>query len=88
MHDVGQRLINCFSTVFPELPTEEILKATSNGANNWDSLSWVTLLAVVQEEFEVQFDADTIGSCTSFEGILALVAEAVRNKVPAESAKA
>jgi acyl carrier protein len=68
MNDVHLRLNKCFSAVFPELTTEEIVKATSDGTNNWDSLSWVTFLAVAQEEFEIEFDADTIESCTSFRG--------------------
>ncbi len=88
MHDVHQTLIKCFSAVFPELTMEEIVKASSDATNNWDSLSWVTLLAVVQEEFGIEFDVDCIESCTSFECILARVTEAVQNRIPIESAHA
>lgn len=88
MHDLQQKLINCFSTVFPELTTDQILQASSDGTNNWDSLSWVTLLAVVQEEFKIEFDAESIAKCTSFEGILAEVTEAVRSTTPVGRAQA
>jgi acyl carrier protein len=82
MHEIQQRLISCFSAVFPELTTVEIVSATPDGTDNWDSLSRVTLLAVVQEEFEIEFDADCMASDISFEDILARVTEAVRNRIP------
>ena len=87
MHDVHQRLIKCFSTVFPELTTEDIVNTTSDGTSNLDSLSWVTLLAVVQEEFGIEYNVDTTES-SSFEGILARVTEALRNRNPVGSAHA
>jgi acyl carrier protein len=86
MHDIEQRLTKCFSAVFPELSPEDIVKVTSDGARNWDSLSWVTLLAVVEEEFGVELDADGMESSISFGGVLARVREAVRNRIPVESA--
>ena len=85
MHDIQQRLIKCFAAVFPELSTEEIVKANSDGTNNWDSLSQVTLLAVVQEEFGIDFDVDNMEGRMSFEGILERLEEATRKSVPAES---
>jgi len=78
-------LIKCFAAVFPELSTEEIVKANSDGTNNWDSLSQVTLLAVVQEEFGIDFDVDNMEGRMSFEGILERLEEATRKSVPAES---
>ena len=70
MHNVGQRLTKCFSAVFPELTAEQIVQATSDGTTKWDSLSWVTLLAVVQEEFNIDLDVDGMEGRMSFEGIL------------------
>jgi acyl carrier protein len=80
MHDVEQRLTKCFSAVFPELSPEEIVKATSEVTGNWDSMSAVTLLAVVQEEFGIDFEVDGVEDFASFEGILARVNEAIRSK--------
>ena len=65
MNDVNDRLIKCFSAVFPELTKEEIVQATGDSTDKWDSLSWVTLLAVVQEEFKIELDVEDVESCTS-----------------------
>ncbi|MGH9327561.1 MAG: acyl carrier protein [Terriglobia bacterium] len=83
MHNVRQRLIKCFSAVFPELTPDEIVTSTAEGTGHWDSLSAVTLLAVVQEEFGVELETDGIGSCSSFSAMLERVNEAVRTSVPA-----
>lgn len=40
---------------------------------------------LVQEEFEIEFDGDCIERCSSFDGILARVTEAVQNSIPVES---
>jgi acyl carrier protein len=75
-------LTKCFSAVFPELSPEEIVKATSEVTGNWDSMSGVTLLAVVQEEFGIDFEGDSIENFVSFEGILARVNETILSKAP------
>lgn len=88
MHDVKQRLAKCFSAVFPELSPEEIGKTTACHEGNWDSLSVVTLLAVVQEEFGIDLEVNDMESFASFEGILERVNEALRSKAPTESSVA
>jgi len=84
MHDVKQRLAKCFSAVFPELSPEEIGKSTACHDANWDSLSAVTLLAVVQEEFGIDLEVDDLENLASFEEILKRVNEAIRSKAPIE----
>jgi acyl carrier protein len=88
MPDARQRLIKCFSAVFPELEPDEIVNATSEVTGSWDSMSAVTLLAVVQEEFEVDLELDGMDGLASFEGILARVNEALPNKASTESSVA
>jgi acyl carrier protein len=85
--DVRQRLIRCFSAVFPELTTEQIVKVTSDDTRNWDSLNWVTLVAVIEEEFEIELDADCIAGGISFEDILKRVNDATLNRVPPEASR-
>lgn len=85
MNDVEQRLTKCFSAVLPELSPEQIVNATFQVAGDWDSMSAVTLLAVVQEEFGIDFEIDIIDNFVSFEGILARVNEAIRSKANVES---
>lgn len=82
MEDVRQRLVKCFSAVFPELTKEEIVNTTSDGPSNWDSLSQVTLIAVIQEEFDIEFGADLVEGGVSFEAILARVNQATGSNIP------
>ena len=88
MHDVSLRLAKCFSAVFPELSREEIVKIGGCPAVNWDSLSAVTLLALVQEEFGIDLEFDDMESLASFAGILQRVSEAIQNKAPIDSSAA
>jgi len=88
MHDVSQRLAKCFSAVFPELSQEEIVKVDACLAVNWDSLSAVTLLAVVQEEFGIDLDFADVESLASFEAILKRVSEAIQNKASVDASAA
>jgi acyl carrier protein len=64
--DQEERLIHCFASVFPALTEEEIAKATANSVGMWDSLSTVTLAAVIQEEFGLEIDPDVLPSLDSF----------------------
>jgi acyl carrier protein len=70
MDDTQSRLINCFAIIFPELSTDEIIEARSTTVHNWDSVAGVTLLAVVEEEFDVNIDSDDLAKFNSFEGFL------------------
>jgi acyl carrier protein len=67
MSEQEDRLIRCFASVFPELSPEEIRTINSESTGNWDSLSTVTLAAVVQEEFNVEIEPDVLPELTSFE---------------------
>jgi acyl carrier protein len=67
MHDLDERLIRCFASVFPALSQEEIENASSESVGIWDSLSSVTLAAVVQEEFNVEIEPDALPDLDSFQ---------------------
>jgi acyl carrier protein len=67
MHDAQEQLVNCFSTVFPTLSRSEILEADSQSVSGWDSLALVTLLAVIEEEFAIQFPPSDVEQLTSFD---------------------
>lgn len=75
MDDARQRLIKCFSVVFQELTEEAILKTEPGAMANWDSLSWVTLLAVIQEEFGIDPAAEGMETYPGFEGLLKRILE-------------
>lgn len=67
MSEQESRLVRCFASVFPGLTEEEIRTTTTESAGIWDSLSTVTLTAVVEEEFNVEIDPDVIPELDSFE---------------------
>lgn len=75
MHDMEQRLIKCFSAVFPELSSDDIVKASSNTTGVWDSLTAVTLVAVIEEEFGIQLEPSGTLEDMSFENLLARIAK-------------
>lgn len=71
MSEVESRLIHCFSSVFPGLAAEELRAASAETVGAWDSLSGVTLVAVIQEEFGVDIDPEVLPQLDSFEAFRA-----------------
>jgi acyl carrier protein len=65
MPDFDARLLRCFESVFPGLTQEEI-RTGSAEQGMWDSLSLVTLVAVVQEEFGVEILEEELPNLVSF----------------------
>ncbi len=81
MSNDEERLIRCFASVFPALTEEEIQNATADSIGMWDSLSTVTLAAVIQEEFNLDVDPEILpylDSFRSFRDYLATLNPAVR----------
>jgi acyl carrier protein len=70
MSDTQDRLIRCFSGVFPDLAAEQIPRASMATVGAWDSLATVMLLSVVEEEFKVDVRPDDLPDLTSFDLIL------------------
>jgi acyl carrier protein len=66
MSDQEQHLIRCFASVFPGLTEEEIQNASTDSVGIWDSLSTVTLAAVIQEEFGLEIDPEILPHLDSF----------------------
>lgn len=67
MLDQEERLLRCFSSIFPSLTQEEIENATAETVGTWDSLSTVTLAAVIQEEFDVEINPDALPDLDSYQ---------------------
>ena len=76
MSNTQERLINCFSIVFPNLSTEEILRASTASVATWDSLATVTLVSVIEEEFGLTITPGEYEYLVSFE----LVRECLEGK--------
>jgi acyl carrier protein len=71
-----RRLIGCFQTVFPDLPEAAIPVATQATVAAWDSIAAITLVNVIEEEFQVQMDLDALDELDSFERILKYIGQA------------
>jgi acyl carrier protein len=67
--DVGDRLVRCFSSVFPTLTEEEIRAADVAALITLDSLAGVTLVAVIDEEFGVEMDLEGLLELGTFHTI-------------------
>ena len=69
MDNVENRLVRCFSSVFPELGEGEIRNASIESVPAWNSLAAVTLAAVLQEEFGIQVNLADLPSLVSFAAV-------------------
>lgn len=76
---IRERLHECFSIVFPNLPANEIYIASVSSVSMWDSLAMLTLVGVIEEEFGISIDLGDIEQFLSFE----LTASFIENELSA-----
>ena len=69
------RLIDCLAAVFPSLDREQIPFVTVASVKDWDSLTFVNIIALVQEEYGVDITPDDFDEISSFDLILDAVAK-------------
>lgn len=69
MDNLDNRLVRCFSSVFPDLNEDQIRNASVESVSDWHSLSSVTLIAVLQEEFGLQVDLADLPNLVSFSAV-------------------
>jgi acyl carrier protein len=67
MSEQENRLLQCFASVFPGFTEEEIRQASPESNGAWDSLSTVTLAAVIQEEFDLEIDPEILPELDCFD---------------------
>ena len=79
MGDTRQRLITCFTAVFPGLTEPEIVSASVSSIGLWDSIAMLNLVNVIEEEFGVEMDFEMIPELGSFAKMLEYV-DQVRSK--------
>jgi len=78
MDNLRAKLVKCFESVFPALSPAGIEAATQASVAAWDSVATLTLVNVIEEEFEISMDFDRLGDLDSFEKVL----EYLREEVP------
>jgi acyl carrier protein len=72
-NEVERRLKDCFRTVFPDLPEEQISSASQATVSAWDSIATVTLVTIIDQEFGIELDLDKLSQLDSFNSIRACV---------------
>lgn len=70
MDETQTRLEKCFLAVFPSLTRSTVYAADVKNTAGWDSVASVTLLAAVEEEFDIQIDLQDSTALFSFAGLL------------------
>ena len=70
MDNVETRLSRCFSVIFPDLNEKDIRNATMENVADWDSVATVTLINVVEEDFDIQIALEDVEEVTSFRQLL------------------
>jgi acyl carrier protein len=68
MNDIRERLIACFSAVFPMLETGQVVNATIDTVSSWDSAHHFMLMQVIEETFGVELPESVLGEIHSFDG--------------------
>lgn len=66
MDEIQSRLTKCFQIVFPELPDTEIQKASQSSVAEWDSVAAITLMNVIEDEFQITMDLEMAADLDSF----------------------
>jgi acyl carrier protein len=69
MPELDDRLTRCFASVFPALPPDQIHAASVESVPAWDSLAAVTLIAVLEQEFNIQIDLMEMPELTSYQAV-------------------
>jgi acyl carrier protein len=72
---IREKLVRCFSAVFPDLNPDEIESANIENTSGWDSIAHVTVLTLIGEEFGINIDFDRFSGAASFEAFVAQLRE-------------
>ncbi len=70
MDALKEKLAACFAAVFPNRRAEEILSATRESIEEWDSLAAISLLTLIQQEFHTDIDLFELEELGSFQLLL------------------
>ena len=69
MPELDDRLSRCFASVFPALDPNQIRQASVESVPAWDSLAAVTLIAILEQEFDTQIDLMEMSELTSYHAV-------------------
>lgn len=84
MTESQDRLVRCFSSVFPTLSEAEIRASDVVQLFDVDSLAGVTLVTLIDQEFGVNVDLPDLLELGSFEAISQFLRKRNHSEVPPE----
>jgi acyl carrier protein len=70
MTTLENRVADCFCALFPNRSREELLTASRESIPEWDSLAGVTLLTLLQQEFQIDIDLTELEHFNSVHAVL------------------
>ena len=69
MTPTRDKLLACFSTVFPKKSAQELSGADIDNLSEWDSSGHILLMQVIEEQFGFPIADDAMGEMTSFSAL-------------------
>ncbi len=69
MDNVRDKLSRCFARTFPALDPSQYAAASAQNVSQWDSVTQLTLLTLIGEEFGREIDFEEFEGATSFEAL-------------------
>jgi acyl carrier protein len=85
MTELDDRLVRCFSTIFPALTEEEIRASDVDILSDTDSLAGVTLVALIDQEFGVEMEVEGLLRLRTFEEVQRYLHEQRQPSLPPEA---
>jgi acyl carrier protein len=77
MTELQTRLTTCFTRVFPGLPEDKIRGATPQTLAEWDSVAAISLVNVIEEEFNTEIDFEQLAELDSFDAIASYLTQRI-----------
>lgn len=66
MNEIRSRLIRCFKAALPQVPEGDLTAVRQDSTEGWDSVTTVTLFALIEEEFGIPLDSTNLENLESF----------------------
>jgi acyl carrier protein len=64
--DADEILRRCFQAAFPDVPPDELPRASTETVEEWDSLGALVLLALLEEAFEIRIPSRDYSALRSY----------------------
>ncbi len=78
MSETRSRLCECFKSIFPDMEEDQIITVSTSSYVEWDSLATVTLISLIEEEFNLKIPVEDDVDFSSFELIQDYLEETIK----------